>query len=162
MRVLSLVVALVAAQALGAAERVAQIMVVNPNGGGPLLVNGAHLFLMVPPQRPTNEFIEQMLPGGTFFVYTTGEVDQAIAKSSTEIAQRHDALAQQVATSLQQTDAKLRQEVIRAVDALPQRILSDAAAQAIKDAVLQQLREEMAQLRKDLEARIDSIVAPQD
>lgn len=101
-----------------------------------------------------------------FTVYTTAEVDaeiaKAIQKTTTETIQRHEALTTLVDQKLLDTDTRLRAEVVRAVDQLPQRVLADAAAEALKEAVLQQLRDELAQLRNDLQSQIDALRQSQD
>lgn len=94
---------------------------------------------------------------GTFSVFDTGEVDQRIRDAKTELNQRQDALKQEVTQTLQDNEARLRADVLKAVDNLPQRIISDTAAQAIKDAVLQQLRDDIAQLRTELQQQIDAL-----
>lgn len=95
----------------------------------------------------------EALRRNTFMVYTTAEVDSAINEAG-------KSLESHINARLDANEGKLRGDVVRAVDALPQRVLSETAAQAIKDAVLQQIRDEMKQMRKELEDEIARLQKP--
>ena len=97
----------------------------------------------------------QALMNETFKVYTTGEVDSTVA----EIKKRHDDLVSDVDSKLLAAETRLHRDVVNTIDGLPPKILADTAGQAIKTEILRQLREDMAQMRKDLQTQIDELRA---
>lgn len=121
-----------------------------------VVAGGAERVLRVPrDQSPASQ---------VFLVYTTDEVDQrfgsttqsidAVRNTVADLSQR---LPREVDEKLAQQATVLRGEVVNAINALPQRVLMDAMADAFKAAIVQELRAEIEVLRgriADLEGRL--------
>jgi len=60
-------------------------------------------------------------------------------------------------TKLNTLEKKIKDEVVSSIDALPQRLVSAAATQVIKDAIMAELRTELDKVRKDLQDQIDEL-----
>lgn len=101
--------------------------------------------------------VDDLIRTSTFTVYTAGELDVALQKTTSELTARHEQLITIVDQKLQASDEKLRADVIKAINDLPQAVLSQTAVEAIKEAILAQLRDEMQQLRADLESQITEL-----
>lgn len=92
--------------------------------------------------------------GHVFSVYTVAEIDSGLQPLKEAIAANRDSITQVSASVPQQiakSEALLRRETTDAINALPAKILADAAAQAIKSAIVQDLRAEMDSLRRQVE-----------
>ena len=109
---------------------------------GVLLVNATGCFTSGVPLSQVDDRLKKEI----FRVYTVAEVDDRLAS-----------ITKRVDTQLKANQELLGADLVKSIDSIPQRILADTAAQAIKDAVLLQIREDMAQMRKDLEAEIGAL-----
>lgn len=103
-------------------------------------------------KHDANRAAEAMLSndGLAFWVYTAAETEAKIAASVGQIAQSTN-------EQLAATEARLKAEVKESIDKIPQRLLSDEAKAVLKDAVLAELRQELAQLRLELQRQIDEL-----
>lgn len=107
-------------------------------------------------QNPT-EAMNDRLAGVTFSVYTASEIDEALHNQSAATTVAQAEADSRTDRKLVEFATTLRAEMVQAIAALPQRILMREAGQALKDAVLLDLRQELAQLSADLEAKIDAL-----
>lgn len=98
-------------------------------------------------RMPASTFrnIVDIMLAQTFSVYTTAEVDAALKQNASLLEERMN-------EKVQSTEKELRAEVIKAIDALPQRILADVGGQALKDAIITELRAEIERLSARLVA----------
>lgn len=123
-----------------------------------ITIANMHTFEVQPEPVPPSlrSTVDNMMKSSSFTVYTTSEVDAALQKTSTDLTTRHEQLVTTVEQKLQANEEKLRSDVLEAIDDLPKAILSQTAVEAIKEAILVQLRAEMQQLRADLENQINA------
>jgi len=118
---------------------------------------------------------DSIFEGATFLVYTTADVDRKIRDINNSINQKFsqvnnalDANEQALRETISETERRLNDTVITEIRELPQRLLSKEAQTAIQQAVLAEirpeldslgtvLREEIDQIRVDLQAQIDEV-----
>ena len=59
--------------------------------------------------------------------------------------------------AISQAETRARCQVVQALDRMPQRLLSDAAKQEIKDSLNEEIKSQIAELRADLQKQIDDL-----
>jgi len=103
-------------------------------------------------------------------VYTVSAINQKVGALSNQLTSVDSKLSAAVA-SIAKTggpidqaviaeDTKIKAEVKEAIDNLPQRLLSQAAKDAIKTAILADVQDQIQQLRSDLQQQIDQLKKP--
>ena len=89
-------------------------------------------------------------------VYTAGEVNAMFQGVNTRIeAMSHSSAL--IDQKVQSAESRLRDELKKSLDALPQRMLSSAEMNAFRESILAELRKELALLRQDLQKQLDEI-----
>ncbi|HTS10431.1 MAG TPA: hypothetical protein VMP68_33010 [Candidatus Eisenbacteria bacterium] len=90
----------------------------------------------------------------SFLVYRVDQVNSLFDESRNETAQ-------QVRSEVASAEARITANMKASIDQIPQRLLSDAARDEIKAAVLAELKSQLDQLRADLQKQIDDLKAKQ-
>lgn len=100
-------------------------------------------------------------------VYTVAQVDSRINNLNSKIdnvnSNLNSLISSEAAVNLrieqtiEKTEARFNNLVKESIDKLPQRLLSEEAKNALKEAVLADIRIELATLRKDMQSQIDDL-----
>lgn len=91
----------------------------------------------------------------TFSVYTTAEVDTRVKTLTDGVAENAAAIktaTERCTAQVNGLEKEIRDEVTSAIDKLPQRVLTDVAAQALKDAAIEYLKAEIERLNARIAA----------
>ncbi len=89
-------------------------------------------------------------------VYTAMEVNTLLQGVDRRVDAISDATAL-IDQKLQSVESRLQDELKKTVDALPQRMLSSAEMNALRESILTELRKDLASLRQDLQKQVDEI-----
>lgn len=152
-----------------AAERVARFRQITVSGNevsSPIVFLGRNETeqLMVSfffNQNPA-PLVQQEFARTTFTVYRTEEVDERLATERRTTDASLAATERSVEAKMTNFETALRADVVRSLDAIPQRVLAHEAGEAIKAAVIEQFRQELAQLREELKAEIRALQMRRD
>lgn len=93
----------------------------------------------------------------SFEVYTVDEINDIVNRANNRMDSVADDKAREVNRNLSAIETRLRKELVDSVNNIPQKVLSDAAGTALKDAVVLELREGLNQMRQELQTQIDEL-----
>ena len=93
------------------------------------------------------------LGNNSFEVYEVSEIDQIQTNLQNQIT---SVVADKgiIDTRIKASEERLNEQVVKSINGISQRILSEEAAKILKQTVLTELREELQQLRRDMQLRL--------